>query len=505
MVDTESFQATQIGLHSVKNLLGVHQKTSLFSDHDVEFSEEYGFKLEGKIDRFGIDLTDIQSRVMEGILYGFSKTAYRGNTAPETKENLISLKYSGKEPDTYKYVTEIPKIRATQTDILEWSGINKNSIACWSRAIEAIEELGRKQYCFYYDRLALDEEGIPTKGKNGEWKKEEVIAVDSLFFIKEIRDENTGNLKYYEIMPSAIFLDQRESYFMFIPLNWREEVKALVGNKKASSYTFRFLLFLRYQYELKRRVNSCKPPYQIKWSAQEIARAIKMPESIYLRKKKRLDQILDDAYSVAKRLGYLQEYERKEFVDILTLNDKKFFNGGGLSLNTALKKLNPTKESNTIKEQMIFNDFYQKRKKLDPHVEIPKDEERDTQLQAISELLKIRKNDEIEKLMLWSLTHKFWGARLFSPCKLQAHFSEAWSEMMISRNVGKEITADRNRELASKLAQKFNNPSNPYKVEALTKYVEIGDGVRQPTCISYNEANFEEKLNEGLKKWGLHL
>ena len=53
---------------------------------------------------------------------------------------------------------------------------------------------------------------------------------------------------------------------------------------------------------------------------------IKMPPSIYLRKKKRVNEILEDTYSVAKRLGYLVDYDRTGQLDTLTLNDKKYAN-----------------------------------------------------------------------------------------------------------------------------------------------------------------------------------
>jgi hypothetical protein len=130
----------------------------------------------------------------------------------------------------------------------------------------------------------------------------------------------------HEIVPSPIFLDQRESYFMLIPYNWREEVRELVGNKRASSYTFRFLLFLRYQYELKRRAEKIdNEHFTIKWNWEEIAIAIKMPESVYKRKKDRAQKILDDAYFVAKELGYLKEYDRDGVVDSLMLNEQKYY------------------------------------------------------------------------------------------------------------------------------------------------------------------------------------
>ena len=237
---------TQIGLHSVRNMLGSEMQLSLFSDYTIEnLSSSSGVKLDGKIDRFGIDLTDIQSKIMEGILRGFTETNYRGNIEPRDTAQIAAEKYSkGELPLTYKYVKEVPRLRATQAQIMDWAGVNKNSIAEKERAVEALSHLGTAQYCFYYDRLAYGQDGVPEKDRSGRWKKEEVMAVDALFTIKEVREEQAGNLKYYEIEISPIFLDQRESYFMLIPYNWREEVRAIVGSKKASSYTFRFLLFL---------------------------------------------------------------------------------------------------------------------------------------------------------------------------------------------------------------------------------------------------------------------
>src|SRR5438045_1091377 len=86
---TES--ATVIGLHSVKNLLGAEYQLSLFNENRVEdFSKTYGVKIKGRIDRFGIDLTDTQAKVMEGILRGLTITNYKGNTEPKDKAQLVN-------------------------------------------------------------------------------------------------------------------------------------------------------------------------------------------------------------------------------------------------------------------------------------------------------------------------------------------------------------------------------------------------------------------------------
>jgi len=72
----------QMGLHSVSNILGTHKQLSLFSDQEGQFTLENNSVLENEIRQFGIDLTDVQSRVMEGILRGFTETAYEGNIPP---------------------------------------------------------------------------------------------------------------------------------------------------------------------------------------------------------------------------------------------------------------------------------------------------------------------------------------------------------------------------------------------------------------------------------------
>lgn len=498
-------KTTQVGLHSIKNILGCHQQTDLFSEHHLEFCEKYDVKLEGTIDRFGIDLTEIQSRIMEGILYGFSRTAYKGNVDPTSKEQLAKLKFSGKVPNSYKYIQEIPRIRVKQSELLEWSGINKQSIASWSRAVEAIQELGRKQYCFYYDRLALDQNGTPIKEKNNKWAKEEVFSVDTLFSIKEVREKNSGTLKYYEIMPSAIFLDQRESYFMFIPLNWREEVKELVGNKKASSYTFRFLLFLRYQYELKRRSKKLKAPYKIKWSPEEISMAIKMPPSIYLRKKKRATEILDDAYSVAKRLGYLIEYERTGHLDVLTLNEKKFFNNRSLSYNFP-DALDEKLDKDFSAAKSLCDLFHSQKRRVDSHYQTPEGSVLEAQILVFQALLAKRPLEDIEKLIYWSITKKFWCTRLSTPIKLNQNFSEAWSEMMLRSEFGTEQRKIRNKETAKKIIQKTKLTKPELRIEALSNYVEIiHGGASQSVCIQYDAENFEDALRKVLSKYSIGL
>lgn len=495
-------ETTQIGLHSVRNMLGDKNQSNLFSDQDEEFSKQFGVKLKGRVERFGFDLSDTQSRVLEGILHGFSITSYKGNLESLSKEDVSEEYSKGLLPPTYKYIDALPRLRATQADILEWSGIKKGSIASRVRALESLQELGSKQYCFFYDRLAFDENRIPIQDRSGKWKKEEVVAVDTLFTIKEIRDEDTGKLQYYEITPSPLFLDQRESYFMLVPNNWREEVRTLYGNKKASSYTFRLLMFLRYQYEMKRRSKSVKAPYEVRWSSEEVATSIKMSATVVKRNRKRMNELLESAYETAVKLGYLTKYERLGHLDILCLNDNKYYGPGKLSAKSSTpKEIEEIKPASKYAED-LFVLFHENRKKLDPKHTPSSGSVKSDEVNTFDMLLKGRSLTEITTLIKWSVNKKFWCTQLSTPSKIVKKFSEAWSEMSLD---GTTALPEDNKAWASDLLNRSVASHPQTKINILNKYLEIGIGAHQPTCVPYEEKNFKEKVLSVLKRFDISL
>ncbi len=486
---------TQISLHSIKNILGRVSEKSLFSKHINEVSDKLRVPLTGIIDRFGVDLTEIQARVMEGLLRGFTETSYKGNLEPKKKKE-IEDQFDGELPDIYKYISEIPNLKVKQSQIIDWSGLPKKGISTWARSVESLHFLGTRQYCFYYDRLALDEKGNPIKQRDGRWKKEDVISVDTLFKIKEIRNKQTNELEYYEVQPSTLFLDQRESYFMMVPYNWREEVKLYFGNKKTSSYTFMFLLFLRYQYEIMRRTKKYHPPFKIKWSPQEIATTINMPESIYKRKKKRMNEILENAYMVAKDLGYLLSYERTSTIDILILSDNKYFGD-----SKPKKPVETLDYKVSLSANFLLRKFYETRKQIDQNYKEPAEKDKQKQLFYFSKLLEERTEDDIKQLIEWAFKKNFWSTRLNSPKQIYTLFSDAWIAMITS---DKDYLKNNHKKLAKLLEQKISNSknfSNKIALSALNKYVEIRDGLHS-LYIDYDDNNFKEKIEEALKLRG---
>jgi|688.fasta_scaffold173752_3 hypothetical protein len=339
-------RAFRIGMHPLKQFFGDNKQLSLFSSETIDqYSKDTGLKLNSQYkrpDEFGVVLNVSQMKVFEAILKGFSDTNYKGDTEVSKTESLGEVIKTGSSSamnrinKAYKNIDTIPVLRITQAEIIALSGLSK-SFKDKTDVTEAIDFLGSKQFCFYWLRPVVDEKGKYQKDKKGDYQKEEVIEVGTLFRIKEIRDQAGGQLKYYEIHPSAALLDQIDNYFLLIPENWREEVEAITGTK-GSKYTYNFLVWLRLQYEQIRRHNSKggkikrkRKEYRIQKTWEEIAIALKMPESIYKANRIRAKKTIEAAYSVAIKLGYLLKVEDNGASDILYLNEEKYPQPGALN------------------------------------------------------------------------------------------------------------------------------------------------------------------------------
>jgi len=335
---------TKIAIHTITQFYGDSKQLSLFSDEKIEdFTRATGLNLTNRPDSYGVILNQAQRRVFEGILKAFTDTNYKGNEQKEKakilKEVFSDSKTSGNILSTgdnapYKNIETIPIIKLTQAQIISLSGydLSKQRQGDKQDVIEAINFLATKQFCFYWIR-AKTENGKIVKDKNGDYAKEEVMEISSLFRIKTIRTEE-GELQYYEISPSAPLLDQVNNYFLLVPNNWINEVKEITG-KRASSYTYGLLFWLRLQYEQIRRYNDKKGTikkklFKITKRWEDVAIALKMPESMYKANRKRALSIIQNSYSLAIELGYLIKVENNGATDILHLNESYYPKPGEL-------------------------------------------------------------------------------------------------------------------------------------------------------------------------------
>ena len=336
---------TKIAIHTVTQFYGDNKQLSLFSDEKIDaFKDATGLNLTNRPTNYGVVLNQSQMRVLEGILKAFTDTNYKGDEQ-KNKATALGEVYSDTETSAktlvkgenapYRNIDTIPVVKLTQAQIIDLSGydLKAQRQSDKQHVTEALSFLATNQFCFYWVRLKT-ENGKPVKDKSGDYVKEEVMEVGTLLRIKTVRD-GTGLLQYYEIHPSAPLLDQVNNYFLLVPNNWRDEVKQLTG-KRASSYTYELLLWLRLQYEQIRRYNkgggkNRKPkPFKITKSWEDVAIALKMPESVYKGKRKRAISIIQEAYSVAIKLGYLVKVENNGATDILYLNESYYPKPGEL-------------------------------------------------------------------------------------------------------------------------------------------------------------------------------
>ena len=339
----ESKKLTQIAMHGVSQFFGDNKQLSLFSDERIDaFSRATGLTLNNKPTNYGVVLNQAQERVLYGILKAFSDTNYKGDELKDKGKALgdvYSFNQTSRETlvinenAPYKNIDAIPVVKLTQAEIIELSGHDRTQ-GDKQDVIEALTFLATKQFCFYWLRTK-NEKGKIVKEKNGDYLKEEVMEVGTVLRVKYVKEEGTDKLNYYEISPSAPLLDQVNNHFLLVPNNWREEVKQITGNR-ASSYTYKLLLWLRREYERIRKYNknggkSRKPkPFKVSISWEEMSIALKMPESMYKANRKRAIKIIQEAYSVAQELGYLVKIENNGATDILYLNESYYPKPGEL-------------------------------------------------------------------------------------------------------------------------------------------------------------------------------
>ena len=231
----ETPKHTAIAIHTVSQFYGDSKQLSLFSDAMIdEFTKNTGLLLSNRPESYGVVLNQGQRKVLDGILKAFSDTNYQGDELidkrEEFKERNIDIT-RGRAMEAldkpYGNIAKIPVIKLTQADVIRLSGYGRR-FEDKMDVVDAISFLATKQFCFYWVRLKKDDKGQPARDKNGDYIKEEVMEVGTLFRIKFVKDEG-GTLSYYEISPSSVILDQVNksyggNYFLLVPTKRKDQV-----------------------------------------------------------------------------------------------------------------------------------------------------------------------------------------------------------------------------------------------------------------------------------------
>lgn len=348
----EKPQHIKTGIHLASQFLGAVEgpQTRLnFAEQLERYTQETGLTMNNRPLGFGLDLRPTQQRTLQAILGAFSHEDYQGHitlpketvlTDPDRGGNYIPAKLRAANPaalykTAYRNIPQLPTIQLTLAEVVRLAGMVNERQGDKEKVKEAVAHLGQASYVFWWKRKAFRIENgraVPQLDQEGKHKWEEVVEAGSLFRVKHVLDEQTKQLKYYEISPSAVVLDQVHphyggNYFLMVPGNLHEEVKKALGNnQRSTSYTFGFLMYLLQEYERHRSHNSHRKGVTIREPWEDIAQRIRMPETIWRRNRKKAVERLEQVYLVAKELGYLKSYKRgADGVDTLELEPTKYY------------------------------------------------------------------------------------------------------------------------------------------------------------------------------------
>lgn len=314
----------KVGIIALTQLYNNPRQIEIFSQDKInEFIRETMRDSDNLPKMYGAELTVTQSMVLEGIIKALTTTNYKGTKQKKLEEKIkkLDIGESNIIRKQYEYIDTIPVIQITQAELIRLSGLDPRKQSHKQYAQQALNFLANERFCFYWKRAVKDSRGKMETDKAGKWKKEDVMEVGTFLRVRYVKNSDTDKLDYYEIEPSPVMLDQVDNYFIMIPYTWRKEVEQIMG-KNVSKYTYFFLQWLRLQFELIRRKNSSL--YQIRITWEELAVTLKMPESLYMAKKKTAINILETAYSTAIELGYLNKVEKTGAVHIFHLNENYY-------------------------------------------------------------------------------------------------------------------------------------------------------------------------------------
>ncbi len=313
---------------------------------------------EGKEFReYGIQLTVAQHDAVNAVLSALHGTNYEGNTDKRPVRELLPAFSSdyGALPEeallAFKNTgSNLPAVRITQREYLRLCGLEEDGSGNFPQsakeeAIKALKFIAQEQFVYWWERTKkrtyYEEQGegkskrrIKRTGverdANGKPIIEQVYAVGTMFYVKEITDPATQRLEYYEISPHPVMLDRLKDtqhtsmHYIYYPLRLEKEVQKRTG-KRLKKIEAQLLLWLAWKYEEERRNRQALkrngneealakkggeiPTVQvIDW--KQLARELKEPESQLQKKQKTVYSRLQAAYDIAVAAGFLKGYER---------------------------------------------------------------------------------------------------------------------------------------------------------------------------------------------------
>lgn len=303
--------------------------------------------------------TDSQRKLLFGVLKLMTGTDYRGNVKVSNYQVIpdgsriieqgggkkAEIKVIDIENDGYKVMTGthiggayqnipmVPVLRITKSDLMRESGFDSDRRNDERDFDKAMSALTLKQNFLMWTRFARDDNGGLKKDKNKRQLFELVSTFSPVLNVRSVLDPQTKNLKYFEVSPAPVFLDEisREyggingGYFMLVPEGSYNEVseayKRKYPNRKgyipSSIQALCFWLRLKVQ-EIQNKdrnpFTKRKGTSKIKIGYFDLCCQLDYGEQTIRKKKTKIQSVLRDGFDIAQELGYIKEWS----IDLFT-------------------------------------------------------------------------------------------------------------------------------------------------------------------------------------------
>lgn len=269
----------------------------------------------------GLDLTVSEDKALSAIQILLSQTGYQGNRAGVL---VVS--------EAFRFKGILPRLEVTHSQYFEAYGLKKVGGRYKGHqvqeALDALRSLATISRFIYYERKRWT-----GSGKNRRQLSDIIRAKTPLIKLTEImaceglEQEEAKRFKAghdipektrargFEIEVSPLLVDGIDNFYIVKPTKLHKEIQELYGRKRYSRSVSLFIQWLL-----------TKNSSTVKISKEKLAERLRMDWYIENRRRSELEAKLQEAFRVAKDLGYLLEYsEEATGRMVFQLNPKRCF------------------------------------------------------------------------------------------------------------------------------------------------------------------------------------
>ena len=294
---------------------GMYAELQKFEDiteaRQLLLSEDYSGEEATEVEVTGLDFSVSENKAFSALQVLLDKTDYQGNLPG------LSI-YS----EYYKNNFVLPRLSMTFSEYLDAYGLQKGSNGRYSRAqrdgaLKALESLTGPRRIVYERKY--------YKGKRR--VSDMVVARSPLISLLEgykeleepeaqaIRDGQSNSLRVTKLVVefSPLFVDRLDTFYLLKPVRLHQEIQDQTGKARISRAVSLFIEWLL-----------TKNTKTVRISRDDLATKVRLEYLIKQRKPALTKERLDEAFQVAKDLGYLLDYQEDAFgMMTFTLNPER--------------------------------------------------------------------------------------------------------------------------------------------------------------------------------------